>query len=232
MSVFYYIDAVTAIADSLALAGQAVPDEQLVTIIMNNIGPKFEVTVASAQARDTPIGFYDLVALLLSAKQRFNASASMSDSMIESPRTALYAPKQSSHYPRGRGSFSRGNSRGGRGSSNHVHGPSRDSTQKPSQSSDKPRSQCQICDRMGHTAIDCYNLMNMAYEGRVPTKKLTAMAASPSFNNGDATWYTDSGASNHITTDLANLAIQKEYKGNDEVAVGNGSGPQVGEDAY
>ncbi|KAL5727946.1 hypothetical protein ACHQM5_001083 [Ranunculus cassubicifolius] len=112
MSVSDYIDAVTAIADSLALAGQAVPDEQLVTIIMNNIGPKFEVTVSSAQARDTPIGLDDLVALLLSAEQRLNTSVSMSDSMIESPRTTLYAPKQSSQYPRGRGSFSRGNSRG------------------------------------------------------------------------------------------------------------------------
>lgn len=37
-------------------------------IIMQNVGPKFEMTVSAAQARETPIGYDDLVALLLNAE--------------------------------------------------------------------------------------------------------------------------------------------------------------------
>ncbi|TXG66786.1 hypothetical protein EZV62_008061 [Acer yangbiense] len=76
----------------------------------------------------------------------------------------------------------------------------------------------------GHTAINGYHRMNHAYEGRVPTKKLAAMVASTTVNKDDQVWYTESGASNHITSDLSNLSIQIEYHGNDQVAVDNGLG--------
>ncbi|KAM1251576.1 hypothetical protein ACFX2J_039685 [Malus domestica] len=37
---------------------------------MSNVGPKFENTVAAAQARENPISYVDLEALLLSAELR------------------------------------------------------------------------------------------------------------------------------------------------------------------
>ncbi|KAL4600507.1 hypothetical protein ACB092_11G203400 [Castanea dentata] len=74
--------------------------------------------------------------------------------------------------------------------------------------------------------------MNHAYEGRIPTQKLMAMAAAASLNNSQTTWLFDTGASNHITSDLANLAIHNEYHGQDQVAVGNGAGSKHGEDAF
>ena len=86
------------------------------------------------------------------------------------------------------------------------------------------RPPCQICNRSGHSAIDCYQRMNHAYEGRIPPQKLTAMAAIASSNNPSTTWILDSGALNHITFDLTNLAIHNEYQGKDHVAVGNGAG--------
>lgn len=69
--------------------------------------------------------------------------------------------------------------------------------------------------------------MNHAYEGRIPTQKLMAMAAAASLNNPHTTWLSDTGASNHITSDLANLAIHNEYHGQDQVAVGNGTGLNI-----
>ena len=38
----------------------------------------------------------------------------------------------------------------------------------------------------------------------------------------DPSWYLDSGATNHITSDINNLSIRSNYKGTDKLIVGNG----------
>src|SRR6185312_13440564 len=40
----------------------------------------------------------------------------------------------------------------------------------------------------------------------------------------DTDWYTDTGATNHITSDLDCLAVRERYHGNDQVQVGNDTG--------
>lgn len=79
---------------------------------------------------------------------------------------------------------------------------------------------------MGHFEIDCYHRMDYAYQGRHPPKKLMAMVANQS-PIGDQTWYSDTGASHHVTSDLANLSINSEYQGGDKVQVGNGQGLSI-----
>lgn len=49
-------------------------------------------------------------------------------------------------------------------------------------------------------------------------------SAPESFNN---VWYTDSGAHSHISADLANLSLNNEYHGDDQLAVGNGAGLKI-----
>lgn len=39
----------------------------------------------------------------------------------------------------------------------------------------------------------------------------------------DPNWYTNSGATNHVTATLDNLTLQIDYKGNEKLMVGNGS---------
>ena len=84
------------------------------------------------------------------------------------------------------------------------------------------RVQCQICHRHGHTAIDCFNRLNMAYEGRVPGSRLQAFAAAaPSSGSASAlavqNWLFDSGANAHITNDLAQVPTARDYHGTDHV---------------
>ncbi|KAL5739025.1 hypothetical protein ACOSP7_027949 [Xanthoceras sorbifolium] len=43
----------------------------------------------------------------------------------------------------------------------------------------------------------------------------------------DPAWYTDSGATNHVTSNLNNLHLPTKYKGNDRLAVGNGQQLQI-----
>ena len=40
--------------------------------------------------------------------------------------------------------------------------------------------------------------------------------------NRDGVWYLDGGVTNHISNDFNNLNISSEYKGNDQLVVGNG----------
>ena len=70
--------------------------------------------------------------------------------------------------------------------------------------------------------------MNHAYEGRIPTQKLTAMAAITFSNNQSITWILESSASNNITYDLTNMVVHNEYQGKDHVVVGNGAGLAIG----
>lgn len=39
---------------------------------------------------------------------------------------------------------------------------------------------------------------------------------------GESTWFTDTGATNHVTPDINNLSIHSNYVGNDNFAIGNG----------
>ncbi|CAL8992270.1 unnamed protein product [Prunus brigantina] len=57
----------------------------------------------------------------------------------------------------------------------HVTGPFGESS-----TSATPRIICQICGKDGHPAVDRFQSMNMAYEGRIPAQHLTSMALSPS----------------------------------------------------
>lgn len=56
---------------------------------------------------------------------------------------------------------------------------------------------------------------------RGPLSKPQSNYASPS-TIVDPAWYFDSGASHHVTPDLANLSINSEYNGDDQLVVGNG----------
>ncbi|KAA8546839.1 hypothetical protein F0562_003237 [Nyssa sinensis] len=192
LSISDFVDKINQIADNLALAGKPVDDDELVNIILNNVGPAYEIT-----AHQTP--------------------------SLEASPTAMYAPKAHHSTTRGRHPMHpRDSQMRGRGPSAFRRTPN---TWSPPQSGPvSSRPPCQICHRSGHSAIDCYQRMNHAYEGRIPPQKLMAMAAFASSNPPSTTWISDSGASNHITSDLTNLALPNAYQGKDHVAVGNGAG--------
>ncbi len=93
----------------MALAGKPVDDDDLITLILNNVGPAYEGTVNSVQARDNPISLDDLIGLLLSAETCMLEHNSKS---MESTAIALFTPRTGqSSRGRGRG-FGQGPSRG------------------------------------------------------------------------------------------------------------------------
>jgi hypothetical protein len=70
--------------------------------------------------------------------------------------------------------------------------------------------------------IRCWYRMDDSYNAKTSS---AAMASTSS--KVDADWYTDTGATNHITSDLDRLALRERYHGNDQVQVGNGSSLRI-----
>ena len=63
--------------------------------------------------------------------------------------------------------------------------------------------------------------MNFAYQGRYPPAKLASMAAHLGpFSNQN--WLTNTGASDHITPDLAQLSPHQQPTAGETIIVGNG----------
>ncbi|KAL6187000.1 hypothetical protein ACLB2K_043116 [Fragaria x ananassa] len=102
LSISDYLDKINQVADTLALSGHPVADEDLISIIMNNVGPLYEHTISSAQARDTPITYDGLEALLLAAESRLRNHNIIT---LESAPTALVTNHSSTGGSRGCGSF-------------------------------------------------------------------------------------------------------------------------------
>ncbi|XP_021815103.1 uncharacterized protein LOC110757711 [Prunus avium] len=104
-SITDFLDRIHSITDNLALAGAPVHDSDLLAVVMNNVGPLYENTVAAAQAREKPIGMPDLEALLLSAERRLQASSSPA---ISSGATTMVASRGGRGGRGGRGFGDRG----------------------------------------------------------------------------------------------------------------------------
>nr|XP_028945710.1 uncharacterized protein LOC108171738 [Malus domestica] len=188
-SIADFLDRVNSLADTLSLSGSPVSDSDLVAIVLNNVGPAFESTVSSAQAREDAISYGALEALLLGAERRQKMSQVL---YLDAAPTALVAGRGGRGFQAGRGrGFHAAVGRGGRGPVQGGRGVIRQpgahalpdgvlgvGPQQGHGFNPNGRVQCQICHKPGHSAINCYNRMNMAYEGRIPAPKLQAFAAA------------------------------------------------------
>jgi hypothetical protein len=85
------------------------------------------------------------------------------------------------------------------------------------------RPQCQVCLKIGHTAATCWYRFDEDY---VPEQR-TATAALNSYSGCNNNWYTDSGATDHITGELDKLTMQEAYTGSDQIHTVNGAGMEI-----
>ena len=66
--------------------------------------------------------------------------------------------------------------------------------------------------------------MDFAFQGKNHPTKLVAMASASNaaITNKKDPWLADSGTFDHLTTNLNNFSLQSQYKGLEQVTVGNG----------
>uniref|UniRef100_A0A8R7TNE0 Uncharacterized protein n=1 Tax=Triticum urartu TaxID=4572 RepID=A0A8R7TNE0_TRIUA len=86
-------------------------------------------------------------------------------------------------------------------------------------SSSRGRPRCQLCKKAGHEVVDCWHRYD---EDFVPDARLVAAAMRE--QGGDGVWYVDSGATDHVTGELEQLALWEKYLGNDQIHTASGGG--------
>lgn len=89
----------------------------------------------------------------------------------------------------------------------------------------RPNVECPLCGKLGHTVLKCYKRFDANFTGPYPKEK-NAAAVTASYGI-DTNWYTDSGASDHITGELDKLTIRDRYTGGDQVHTASGSGMEI-----
>lgn len=82
------------------------------------------------------------------------------------------------------------------------------------------RPVCQICGSVGHVALKCWNRFDNSYQSIDIPKAMYALQISGTHPNE---WYSDSGASSHITNTFGNLQNPTVYVGAENVMVADGS---------
>lgn len=213
------------IFDSLAAVLSPVDEEDLIIHTLNGLTSDYVGFMTSIRTRSSPLSIKELHVLLLCEELSIESSQSTISEYSTIPFAAFKDPTKfgnggpSRNYNKSTG---RGRNSNNRGRYNRGRGFSLSSNRSTDQFS-YPKQCCQICNRTGHSALDCYHRMDYSFQGRHPPAKLAAMVAS--FNSrSDSTWYADSGATNHITNDLNKRSVHSDYQGKDHVSIGNDRG--------
>jgi hypothetical protein len=213
-----YYSKMSQFADDLAASGAPLRDDELVAYLLVGLDEAYNPLFTSVVARVHPITPSELYSQLLSFEQHTSLQGSLMQGGVSS---AMPASRGRGYSPGGRGPgpSSHGSGRGcGRGHNQCGGFSNQQNHGNISSSSSKPL--CQVCSKIGHTAKICwYRYDNDSTEPR--TIGVTTSGAT------ENTWYTDSGATYHITGDLDKLTMHDAYYGNDQVHSANGSGMDI-----
>jgi hypothetical protein len=80
----------------------------------------------------------------------------------------------------------------------------------------------QLCKKTGHTVTRCWKQFDQNFTGE---DKMSNNAEGTGY--ADTAWYSDTGVTYHITSELDNLAVREKYNGLYQVHAANGGGMQI-----
>ena len=230
-SIHVYMQKLKECEDKLEAVGVFIEDEELLHIILDGLPTEFYPFCSTTRTRNETITFEELLVLMLAEEKSLKHNI---DSSKESMHLAMLGtgPKpntgtntsptipfnpQSNRGGRG-GRYN--NYRGGRGGRNFNNNNNKGgfsfspSSSQPSTYANNQfsfsRPSCRICYKMGHTALDCYHIMNFSFQGKHPPTKLAAMAFSSNASSSNC-WVSDIGATDHFTLNLANIQQAKVF---------------------
>jgi gag-polypeptide of LTR copia-type len=269
-----YCQQIRSIADELAFIGSPVTDEDLVLHVLGGLGSDYNALVAAANAKDNLSFVELQAMLMshesLLQTQMGNSNSNSLSSFSPNLTAYFNAPKsgQKNFHPR---PYRSGNNQRPRAfrpsgspllptptsaprsythysqkpSPTFVPRPASVRPTIPDQTFNPDRNViCQICDKRGHNAKNCWYRMDDTYTVTSSQPSFQAHFTQPSFqpkfqpyyqancaqpaySSAGPEWYLDSGAFHHVTNDINNLSSYLPYEGVDALHIGNGSGMKI-----
>ncbi|KAK1619256.1 hypothetical protein QYE76_024773 [Lolium multiflorum] len=229
LSITDYFNKVTGLADTLASIGQPLRAEDFTTYVLNGLDDDYDNLVENINGRETPIQPRELYSRLLGREQRVKAKRA---SPGFSSANAATRGKPQKHPPSG-GKLAAPPPQ------QAPRAPAASPT--PTTGGGRPRATCpccgtelacQLCGLAGHIASRCHRRFKQDFLGignnGKGNDKQAALASheyghTPSYPI-DSTWYMDTGATNHLTSEMGKLSTQEPYRGHDQVRTANGAG--------
>lgn len=215
---FYHI--ITGLADTMANIGHPLSDEEVIGYILAGLGPGHSdlftaIAVLSNQRAVTLPEFYSYLLA-------HEAQTTVMNGTTEFISSVNNIVRQDSN-----GSRRNTNNNGHHNSNNNPRGNYRASSSNRGRGRGRGRNngpRCQVCGIYRHIALHCRNRFNHAYQLEEYRGGNSVTTGS---YNADTNWYIDTGATDHLTSDLDRLSMQERYHGKDQVQVANGAGLHI-----
>lgn len=227
-SITEFMHDIKSCTDQLALLGQPEKPDDIVDKVLDGLDASYQGVIDAINARDTPISFAELHEKLINRELAIKSQSILG--AIPATAHAMSSRSVNHNQPRYHNNYS-GNHR-----QQHHHQNTRPNhisqsfTQSVAPTGSKPfLGKCQWCHTKGHSLQTC-----RVFQEKHPTihlppihansnKMAQVNVATATTIPSPSTWLLDSGASHHVTQDLANLSLHQPYDGTEEIVIGDGS---------
>ncbi|PKU67050.1 Retrovirus-related Pol polyprotein from transposon TNT 1-94 [Dendrobium catenatum] len=201
-----YLDQIKILVDNITAAGSVVDPEDIVLYILNGLPATYNAFKTAIRTSLQPISLDDLYSLLCSEEINLQHQQ-----LKDNPNSEVLAMFSNKNYS---GQVKSGKQRV------KNYPPRNQQSAEPSNSgkNSSNRPSCQICGKIGHSALNCWHRCNLNYAPPSNPKALTVQQQYSSTND----WILDSGASAHLTADASNIQQLTPYHGFDSVSIANG----------
>ena len=217
MSVDEYVQLVRSIGDELRVSGSILNEHDLTFALLRGLGSTYNPFYASTSPLLDSLTFDDVACNLKTYESHLQRQSEEHKSTIFPPTAHV---TQIGHTDQGYNRGARTNSGRGR-----------------HQGRNTPR--CQLCFKHGHRVINCYERFNQEFvqppwqatpttcRNSNPTPQANVATTNEILHPIANTWYPDSGASYHVTSNINNIQNQAAYTGQDQLYIGNGQGMEI-----
>jgi hypothetical protein len=216
-SIADYFHKFTGLIATLAAIDKPLTEEEQISFLLAGLGSEFESFITTVQMRTDLMSIEALYGHLLSHELRIAHAQPKVDLSLAG---AHFASRGHSGSRGNRGGRFSNPSQSGRASFSSSQRTNRGRPRGRGSSQNNSRPTCQVCGKFGHMALNCYHRFDNSYSSEPNMQALLATPCTPVDDN----WYADSGATHHLTSDLANLNVRAdEYHGQEQIRVGNGN---------
>ncbi|XP_020089021.1 uncharacterized protein LOC109714763 [Ananas comosus] len=222
-----YLKNVKQLATQFSLIGKPIMPLQLNRRITTGLGNDWEPLIRALAPSLSTMSTNDMSALLLNQEARCKYATSIE---MTPPLSGLLGPTPATaNFVEGKGRSN--SSRGASGHGGHYRGQNK-GRGNPNYGS-SPLNSTGFFNPNGDgfpNQMSLFNQHRPIYKGgptqgfhAEPSHAQTNTAHGTRSNDHDLDWYIDSGATHHVTADLANLNIQADHPSTDQLHIGDGS---------